>query len=284
MIIPSRWFAGGMGLDDFRDEMLNDRNIISYTDFSNAKDCFPQNSISGGVGYFLRSRDTTGDCEFVSNYAYKHDVMKRDLREFKVMVRYNSAVKIIRKISYLNNSLSTIISSIAPFGIPTNSRGKEKKFNGAHILHSSNGESFISLNEIQKGKELINSYKVLISQTVAEHAGEPGKDGKFKILTSSMKVIGPKEVCTHSYIIAGNFTKKNEASNLLTYFKTQFVRFLILQGISSIHLSKSTFQFVPIQDFSEPWTDEILYKKYKLTKEEITFIESMIRPMEIENE
>jgi site-specific DNA-methyltransferase (adenine-specific) len=284
MIIPSRWFAGGMGLDGFREEMLNDRHIISYTDFANAKDCFPQNSISGGVGYFLWSRDTQSDCEFISINGSNYDKMNRDLREFSVMVRYNKSVSIIRKINYFENSLSSCISSISPFGLSTSYRGKPNNFNEAFVLHGSDGISYIRNAEIPKGKEYFERYKVLVSQTGAEHAGEPGSDGKFRVLTSTMKVIGKREVCTHSYILAGNFKIKKEADNLLGYLHTQFVRFLILQAMTSIHLSKNTFQFVPIQDFSEPWTDEKLYKKYNLTKVEIAFIESMIRPMEMEDE
>ncbi len=95
-----------------------------------------------------------------------------------------------------------------------------------------------------------------------------------------MKVLYPNEVCTHSYILIGCFDNENMALNLCEYLKTTFVRFLSLLAMSSIHLSRSTFVFVPLQDFSHPWTDEMLYQKYGLTDEEVTFIESMIRPME----
>lgn len=94
-------------------------------------------------------------------------------------------------------------------------------------------------------------------------------------------MIGPKEVCTHSYFIIGNYQEKETAENVLTYLKTRFVRFLILLSMSSINLSKLVFSFVPMQDFSKPWTDAELYAKYNLTDEEIAFIESMIKPMEL---
>lgn len=127
----------------------------------------------------------------------------------------------------------------------------------------------------------VDKYKVLISKTSAEHAGEPGKDGKYRVLTSSMKVIKPGEVCTHSYFVVGEYLESIYAENLLTYLQSKFVRFLLLQSMSSINLSKNVFQFVPIQDFSKPWTDEELYEKYCLSDEEIEFIESMIRPMDL---
>jgi hypothetical protein len=148
------------------------------------------------------------------------------------------------------------------------------------VLYSSAGKSYINPDKILKGSEYINQYKVLVSQTSAEHAGEPGKDGSFRILTSSMRVLKPGEVCTHSYLLVGLFATKNEAESLLGYLKTKFVRFLILQSLSSIHLTKLTFSFVPMQDFSKSWTDAELYAKYGLTDEEIAFIESMIKPME----
>ena len=121
----------------------------------------------------------------------------------------------------------------------------------------------------------------MISQTSAEHAGEPSKDGKFRVISGSLKVLEPNEVCTHSYLTVGPFENIVLTQNCCEYFKTKFVRFLVLQAITSIHLTKSVFIFVPLQDFSTPWTDEELYQKYNLTDEEIAFIESMIKPMDL---
>jgi site-specific DNA-methyltransferase (adenine-specific) len=282
MIIPSRWFSGGMGLDNFRSDMLSDRHISTFVDYANAKDCFPQNSISGGVCYFLWERENEGDCSVTSINGNSQNTLTRDLREFKVMVRYNKAVEIIRKIRvFQEDSLTEMISPIAPFAIPTHFRGEDSTFDGALTLYSSSGVSYVNKSDVTKGNEYIGKYKVLVSQTGAEHAGEPDKEGQFRVLTSSMKLIGLNDICTHSYILAGKFDTKQEAENLYSYLKSRFVRFLILQAMTSIHISKNTFQFVPIQDFTEPWTDEKLYKKYGLTEEEIAFIESMIRPMDL---
>jgi len=282
MIIPSRWFAGGMGLDDFREEMLSDNHLLNITDFPNAKDCFPENSISGGVCYFLWSRDDVGECTFSSIRNGNVYTLTRRLDEFEILVRYNEAVEILRKVKSKNeNLLSEIASSLTPFGLPTNYRGeKTSSRNNKLKLHTSEGVTFISHNDVEKGHEYLNKYKVLISKTGAEHAGEPDKDGKYRVLTSSMKVLEPNELCTHSYFVIGQFDESLPAENLLTYLKTRFLRFLVLLSMSSINVSKSVFQFVPIQNFSEPWTDEKLYKKYNLTTDEIAFIESMIRPME----
>ena len=120
----------------------------------------------------------------------------------------------------------------------------------------------------------------MISQTSAEHAGEPSSDGKFKVLTSSLRVLKPDEVCTHSYLVAGNFENESEATELLAYLKTKFLRFLAALSITSIHITAKTFCFVPVQDFSRSWTDKDLYLKYSLSDSEIEFVESMIKPMD----
>ena len=73
---------------------------------------------------------------------------------------------------------------------------------------------------------------------------------------------------------------KEEAENVISYIKTRFFRFLVLFKKNTQNAARGVYQFVPLQDFSEPWTDEKLYKKYNLSEEEIAFIESMIRPME----
>lgn len=282
MIIPSRWFAGGMGLDSFRDTMMQDSHITKLVDYPNAKDCFSGLSISGGVCYFLRERDRSDQCEFCTINGDIINSKKRPLNEFPLLVRYNEAVSIIHKIQSLKEeSISTIMSPLMPYGLSTNVRGStEKKNNTDLCLHASDGVTYIQRSIVTKGEDSIDSYKVLISKTGAEHAGEPGKDGMFRVLTSSLKVIGPGEICTHSYFVAGCFRKKEQADNVLGYLKTKFVRFLVLLAMSSINLSKLVFPFVPIQDFDQLWTDDKLFSKYSLTNEEIDLIDKMIRPME----
>lgn len=130
----------------------------------------------------------------------------------------------------------------------------------------------------------------MISQTGAEHAGEFDKDGKYKVLTSSMRVIKPNECCTHSYIVVGSFNNNDEASNVLLYLKTKFARILLHIAMSSIHISKISFIFVPIQNFTSnsdiDWSksiheiDQQLYKKYGLDDKEIEFIETNVKEME----
>ncbi len=284
MIIPSRWFAGGMGLDDFRETMLHDKQISHMTDFTNAKDCFQGISISGGVNYFLWQKDYKGKCRFTSIHKNESNTQERCLDEFPVLVRYNEAASIIRKVMRKAEvSISTTVSSINPFGFPTYARGMEVASKGMLKLHSSKGIGYVSRNEATQNHELIDKYKIMVSQTISEHAGEPSKDGTFKLL-STVKMLPPGEICTFSYIAIGSLDSRTEALNLESYLKTKFARFLVLQAVSSIHLSKDKFLFLPVQDFSAQWTDEKLYKKYGLAKDEVAFIESMVRPMEAKNE
>lgn len=218
--------------------------------------------------------------------------MVRPLNEFPVLVRYNKAVSIIHKVSQSGEvSLNTIMSPLMPYGLSTNYRGtSEPSSQDDLVLYASNGSTFISRSVITKGQDTINKYKILISKTSAEHAGEPGKDGKFKVIPSSMRVIGPNEVCTHSYFVMGAWDDKNIAENAFLYMKTRFVRLLGLLAISGFGLAKQTFHFVPLQDFtlnsdinwslSIPEIDQQLYAKYGLSEEEINFIETKVKEME----
>lgn len=290
MIIPARWYAGGKGLDEFRNKMLNDKRLTYLVDYINAKDCFKEISLSGGICIFLWKRECKKSCTVVninSNYINKMD---RDLNEYPIFVRYNGAISIIRKvIKDSNGFVSSIVSGVSPFGIETKVRGEKQKDENNNItLHSSSGITYI--NSVSKGKEWLNCYKVMISQTSSEHAGEPSKNGKFGVISSSLKALEPNEVCTQSYLTIGKFDNMKKTENCCKYFKTKFVRFLILQTLTSIHLTKSVFRFVPLQDFTEnsdiDWTksiteiDKQLYKKYNLSQEEIDFIESHVKEME----
>lgn len=280
MIIPARWYAGGKGLDEFRNTMLSDKQIRVIRDYVNAKECFPNNSIGGGVCYFLWEKGSKGLCDFTTILNGTKSRQMRALDEFPVFVRHNSAIQIIHKVKEKGTDLlSEMMLSRNPFGIASYERGLENAINDGYILHSSKGIGYITRESISQNIDYADSYKVMISKVTCEHAGEPDKDGMMKVL-STTKVLNPKEVCTDSYLILGKFNNQNYANNLCSFLRTRFARFLLLQAVSSINLSKDKFCFVPLQDFNEEWTDEKLYKKYGLNEEEIAFIESMIKPME----
>lgn len=278
MIIPSRWFAGGKGLDEFRKEMLNDSRIKKIVDYENAGDCFPGVDIAGGICYFLWERDFKGDCNVVNVVNGNETLSIRSLNEFSTFIRNSNAVPIIRKVlSLKEKTMNNMVTSRKPFGIPTNGRPQKT---GDIILRWQNGEGPYNKNEITVGIEMIDDWKVITSYVGFDHAGNPGKDGKRKVF-SKIDILPPGTICTETYLVIGAFQSKAEAENLVIYMKSRFFRFLVSQFMYSHHITKDSYQFVPIQDLSETWTDEKLYKKYGFTDEEITFIESMIRPMDI---
>ncbi|MFQ9977101.1 Eco57I restriction-modification methylase domain-containing protein [Clostridium cadaveris] len=281
MVTPSRWFNGGKGLDSFREEMLGDGNLVKIVDFQNAKDCFPSTSIGGGVNYFLWNRESTLDgCEITNVTMGRSSTDIRKLNEFPVFVRYNDSVRIIREVlKHKEPFVSETFSSRNPFGLATNIRGSREKGSESLTLYTSKENGYIELKDITTGIENIHKYKTMVSRVTCEHAGEPDKTGSYKVL-STVRLLKPEEVCTDSYIIGYPTDDENEAINFTNYLKTKFVRFLILQTLSSINLSKDKYGFVPMQDFSKSWSDEKLYKKYELTGEEINYIESIIKPME----
>lgn len=227
-------------------------------------------------------------CRFVSINGDQRSESERDLSKYPILIRYNEALSIIEKIQESSvKFLPSIISSRNPFGLPSNFRGGEAKPEDAAKLFTSSGAGWIKRENVCEHRTLASKWKVGLSKIISEHALEPGKDGKYHILTGSLKVLGPWEVCTDSYLVAGDFDKSEEAYALLKYLKTKFVRFLILQAISSINLTRSSFQFVPMQDFSSssdiPWqkplegVEEALCKKYGLNAKETEFINGLIR-------
>jgi site-specific DNA-methyltransferase (adenine-specific) len=278
MIIPSRWFGGGKGLDEFRKEMLGDSRIRKLVDYENASECFPGVDIAGGICYFLWDRDNKGLCEVENILNGKKTISERNLDEFEIFIRNVNALSIIHKvISKKEKTMDEQVSSSKPFGLRTFVRPQKE---GDLILRWQNGEGPYSSEEIITGKDMINQWKVITSYVGFDHAGQPGKDGKRKVF-SRIDILPPKTICTETYLVVGSYKTKKEAQNLIGYMKTYLFRFLVSQYMFSHHITKDSYRFVPVLDMAEPWTDEKLYKKYSLTQDEIAFIESMIRPMGI---
>ncbi len=294
MIIPARWYSGGMGMNDFRKEMLNDKRIRFLHDFPKSRDCFPGVDIAGGVCYFLWDRDNPGICKVISHQ--KGEViseMERPLLENgqEIFIRDNTGLKIVKKILiHKEKMMVKQVESISPFGIPTFFRGKKTPFKNSLTLFSSAGITYIEKKDVKKNINLLDKYKVSIGQLNPDRGGvNNAKDNKMNVITK-VKIYGPNQVFTATYLLLNYFSNEKDAKHFMSYMKTRFVRFLIYLTLSSMHITLKNFQFVPLQDFSSnsdidwskpiPEIDKQLYKKYGLTKEEIDFIESMVRPME----
>lgn len=280
MITPSRWFTGGRGLESFRNQMLNDTRIRKIVDYPDSKDCFAGVDISGGVNYFLWDRDNAGDCVFESNHDGKSTSNIRRLNEFEIFPRYNEALSIIHKVKASSEKMLTeMVSTQTPFGFITTYKGEESPFSGSVSLLTSKGWNYVKRDDVSRNRDIIDNYKVIFSKATCEHAGTPDKNGQYRVISSN-RIINPNEVCTQSYLVGASFDTEKEAQNYLSYLRTKFFRFLLLQGLTSQDISREKFLFVPLLDFSKSWTDEELYKLYDLSYEEIEFIDSMIRPMD----
>ncbi len=277
MIIPARWYAGGKGLDEFRDEMLNDTRIRNLVDYTSSTECFSGVDIQGGVCYFLWDRDNKGNCEIKTISNNNTSVLKRNLLEkgVETFVRYNEAIPILHKVlDRKESSFSNLVSSRKPFGITTDFKDfEEKSFVGAIKIYANKAEGWIEKGLVKVNKEWVSKYKVFVSRAYGM--------GEFPHLIISKPILGePKSCCTETYLHIGPFENKKIAENVLSYIKTKFFRFMVLLVKNTQDAPKRVYHFVPIQDFKKEWTDEKLYKKYGLTQEEINFIESMIKPME----
>ncbi len=282
MIIPSRWFAGGKGLDDFREDMLNDRRIKYLVDYPNSSDCFAGVDIAGGVNYFLWDSSYDGDCTVKTIRGNQTSISTRALNEFDIFIRSNESISIIHKIE---KSKCPVVESVAftrnPFGFESKARGNEIKSTKNYIsLVHSQGIGYVSLDDVQKNKNSVDKWKVTIGKLVPSN-GEVGVDPEkgYNAITVP-KILKPNEVITDSYLVIATFNTENEAINFSNYMKLKFPRFLMHETYSSMNISKSNFRFVPFLDFTKKWSDNELYKLFDLGEDEIAFVEKLIRPME----
>ena len=277
MITPAKWYSGGKGLDTFRASMLNDKRIRKIVDFTDSTDCFPTVDIAGGVCYFLWDNAYDGKCEFTNVSNGKTTVTLKYLNGYDTLIRYPIAEAIVNKVlSHGEENLSGMVSTQKPFGLRTYVKPMQT---GDISLRYSGGIGPFFRKDVPQSIEWIDQWKVIISYLSAEHAGQPDKNGQFRVL-STTEILPPNTACTETYLVAGAFDSKVLAENFYSYLKTKFLRFLVLQVAVSQHLAKACFKFVPVQDFSKPWTDAELYEKYGLTADEIAFVEAMIKPME----
>ena len=279
MISPARWYAGGKGLDSFRNEMLNDKRIAKLVDFADTKDCFTGVNIAGGVFYFLWDSNHDGDCE-VSNFSNNkiQSTVSRSLNEFKFFVRNNTAVSIIKKCMNLNeDTMEDMVSSRNMFGIATTTKGETEPFESSIEVLTSKGIIYLSPDKITDKGDYLDKYKVIITYAMSG-GNKPNKNGQYKI-TSSTQILNPYQACSETYLCIGRFDNQESAENLKSYISTKTFRFLLLQALTSIHITKDKFCFIPKQDFSKPWSDQELYEKYEFTDDEIKLIEDLITPM-----
>jgi site-specific DNA-methyltransferase (adenine-specific) len=294
MVIPSRWFSGGKGLDEFRAEMLSDTRTRQIFDFPDSTDVFPGVQIKGGVCYFLWDRDNLGLAKITTHD--KGNVISEATRPLletgsDVFIRFNEAIPILKKIVKVEIGKDTaslelppkikfskLVSARRPFNLSSTFKGRPKKRDGDLEIYRAGGVDFASRSEIEDPLGLIDCWKVFIPFLAS------GSDSFPHPILGKPFLGLPGSASTETYLAIGPFKNKKESENAMSYIATRFFRFVVLQRKPSQNATRKVYDFVPMQDFTKKWTDEDLYKKYGITDEEVTFIERMIRPMGLNDE
>jgi site-specific DNA-methyltransferase (adenine-specific) len=284
MITPSRWFTGGKGLDKFRERMLREARLRKLVDYPKLYDGFPGVKIRGGVSYFLWDRDYDGPCTVQTMWdgAPLGPPMERRLNTYDVLVRRNEAVSILEKVrAYRVNgqpepTLVERVSSRKPFGFPTNFHGAEspKGLKKPVKLYGSQRISWVARGDIEQNSQWIDDWKVLMTRV-------QGTSAAVETMFLSRPIIAkPGEACTETYLVAGRFDHEETAERYAAYLRTRFVRFLVSLRKATQDATKDVYAFVPDIPLNRKWTDENLYERYGLSKDEIAFIESIVHPMD----
>lgn len=276
MITPSRWFAGGLGLDDFRTEMLDSKRISHLVDFVDATHCFPGVDIQAGVSYFRWDRAHLGETTVVNaSDGRVGNPMLRPLGEFDVLLRDNAAVPIVRKVLALGEpTVDSIALSTLPFGMRSNFKPAAGKASRPVTVYGRDRTTFLAdLGEITANAEHVPRWKVLVPRAYGERGSGP-----YLVLGKSF-IAGPGTACTMTYAVVGSFSTEAEATAFRSYLRSKLFRFLLLQRKITQDLTPDRFGFVPLVPLNTVWTDRDLYERYGLTEDEIAYIESQIKPM-----
>jgi len=293
MIIPARWFAGGKGLDEFREAMLSDERLRSIDDFLSASDIFPGVGLKGGICYFLWERDNPGQCKVSTHFKdWPVSTATRQLLEkgAEVFIRFNEGLSILKKVFAVgcgeNQKLilpdkkrfDQLVSSRKPFGLDTTFKGKAQKTSDDLIIYQNGGTAYVERNKISIGTQFIDKWKVFMGYAAP---GTGNKDTYPHRIISTPFIGEPGSISSETYLCIGPLDSKDEADSVLSYLSCRLTRLLILLHKPSQHTTRKVFTFVPTQDWSKKWTDEDLYAKYSITADEIAFIEKVVRPMDL---
>ena len=285
MIIPARWLAGGKHLDEFRDQMLNDKRLRKITDFPNASELFPGVEIKGGVLYFLWDRDHPGTCTAVTRRGQEVvGPVERILNQYDVYVRDARSLPILRKVLKKSDpSFASLVSPRDPFGPTLSSnftgyRKNDTKQPGDLKLYMNQGGrrvvKWVAPEHATKSLHLVRKWKLLVPK-----AGSDGGQKLPDVVLGQPIVAEPGAVSTLTYLAVGPLSSRDEALSVESYLRTRFVRFLVSLRKISQDTTQKVFTWVPMQTWDCEWTDGDLYKKYGITTEEQAYIESMVKEM-----
>ncbi|MFZ1730016.1 MAG: Eco57I restriction-modification methylase domain-containing protein [Bacteroidota bacterium] len=296
MIIPARWFAGGKGLDEFRESMLSDNHLRSIDDYLSAADVFPGVGLKGGVCYFLWDRDNPGQCGVSTHFKdWPVSTTSRPLLEegADVFIRFNEGLSILKKVVAVESGktrslllpeskrFDRLVSSSKPFGLRTFFKGKPDMSPGDVLVYQNGGTGCIERTSISTGVHLIDKWKVYVG---AAAPGTGNRDTYPHKIISTPFVGEPDSISSETYLCIGPLESRLQAESVLSYLSCRLTRLLILLHKPSQHTTRKVYTFVPTQKWTRKWTDDDLYEKYGITESEIAFIEKVVRPMEATDE
>lgn len=282
MVIPSRWMASGLGLNEFRNTMLNDTHLRVLVDYTNAAEVFASVGINGGACYFLWDAEHDGDC-MVSTVrgGEVSGPSPRNLSEFDVLVRDDRALNILRKtLSFNEEPINSILARDKEFGWTSNFDGfhESEKSDDVplfYIRKMKRSHGYIERSKVEKSTHLIDTWKLLVP---AVGSGREREKSGIDIVLGPSQLAPNPSVCTQSFLFFYVDTKE-AAESIQSYYKTRFFRFLVSLRKITQHATHSTYAWVPMQAWDRVWTDEALYEKYGIADDERDYIETLIRPM-----
>ncbi|GAA2000255.1 Eco57I restriction-modification methylase domain-containing protein [Nakamurella flavida] len=274
-VTPSRWFAGGKGLDEYRKKMLSDHRMHDIVDYPKLYEAFPGVKIRGGVSYFLWDREHDGPCTIQTMWDGQPvgEKATRFLDAYDVLVRRNEAIPILEKVRAKHEpTLDTRVSTGKPFGLRTFFHGKPTAsgLKDPVQLFGSRKITWVARSEVPLSDGWIDQWKVLMTAVQGTSAAVETK------FLSKPIIAGPGTACTETYLVAGRFDAEEEATRYAAYLRTRFVRFLVSLRKSTQHATRDVYAFVPDVPLDRDWTDALLYERYGLTDDEIAFIESQV--------
>jgi hypothetical protein len=294
LIIPSRWFAGGKGLDAFRRSMLSDHHLRSIDDYLSAADVFPGVGLKGGVCSFLWDRDNPGPCLVRTHFTDETvSVARRQLLEegVDVFIRFNEGLSILKKVIAVETGqdqalslpekkrFDRLVSSRKPFGLDTTFKGKASKRAGDLVVYQNGGIGYTPRKSVKTGVKLVDHWKVFTGRAAP---GTGNRDTYPHRIISTPFIGEPGTISSETYLCIGPFDSKRQAESALSYLSCRLTRSLILLHKPSQDTTRKVYTFVPTQKWNKRWTDKDLYAKYGLSDDEIAFIEKMIRPMDLD--
>lgn len=293
LVIPSRWFAGGKGLDEFRESMLRDSRIRSIDDYLSAAEVFPGVGLKGGVCYFLWERDNPGLCRVTTHFKdWPSTPTDRPLLQggTDIFIRFNEGLSVLNRVLGIEGNppkkselppikrFDNLVSPRKPFGFDTSFKGKDTKEEGDIKIYRNGGIGYVSRDRVLAGRQLIDKWKIFIGYAAP---GTGNRDTYPHRIISTPFLGEPASISSETYLCIGPFESKEEAESAMSYLSCRLTRLLILLHKPSQHVTQKVYAFVPTQDWDRQWTDTELYAKYGLNEEEIAFIEKIVRPMDL---